>query len=500
MLGVILCSLPFYVSILPPLNDFSQHVLVARIISDYNDPLLRFSDYFTIEWRMAPTSLFYLLLVGLQKIFGQFWDARIYLTLWVAVTWFSVGYLAKVRGEDDPWIAPLVVLPLAFNWYVYGGTLPFLMTLPLFALAVAIWFGDWKPPVKIALLWILFVLLFGFHVVGAAAAAAAIVLGAIAKVLMDRGDWRQLIWAGLSVIPVPLLTGFYLFGRHAPKAKIEYSSLLSQVVDVVKFTCASLDDVAAALLLLWLGLLGLVTALRWRDLIAANPAIISAAVLAGLAIVMPGTLGSLWPAGPRLMPFAIVLLSVSVRWAELRRGVVTISCVVLLAGMSFFTTRHAIELDRGFRDFLSAVDIVQPGKRILPILIDPHEGSRWTAPYWFLISVYTVMRGGSNPYVFADPHVKTGASPLKYRHPIGYPFAFLYERNRGADDYRGVSDYYDYVLLWGTAPSIEAVLQSEMGRMHGQGKATLFARHELMPDKYKIDCPSDVFERGSDSE
>jgi len=484
VLGVVLCCLPFYVSIQPPLEDFSQHVLVARIISNYTDRMLRFSDYFTIEWHVAPTSLFYLLLVGLQKVVGPFWDARIYLTLWVAALWLSVAYLAKVRGHVDPWLTALVVMPLGFSWYVYAGFLPFLMTLPLFALAAAVWLSDRQLKAKISLLWILMFLLFGFHIVGAAAAAAAIVAGTFARVSIERGNLRQLMWACIAVTPVPLLTGVYLFGRQAPKAKIGYTGLVSQVVDVVKFTCATLDDVATGIMLLWLGLLGMVLVCRWRDLIGASSLFCSALFLICLGIAMPGTLGSLWPAGPRLLPFAIILLIASVRWTELGRASVVASCIALLTALSLASVRQVIELDRGFQDFLSGTAIIQPGKSILPILVDPRGGSRWIAPYWSLGSAYTVMRGGSNPYVFADPYIKTGASPLTYRRAIDdRQFAFLYDQTRSAADYKGVAASYDYVLLWGTSPAIAGVLEGEMVRIHSRGDAVLFARRELSWDQ-----------------
>jgi hypothetical protein len=480
IVGVVLCSLPFYVSILPPINDFSQHVLVARIINDYNDPLFRFSDYFVIEWHLAPAMLFYLVLAVMQKVFGYFWDARVYLTLWIIALWLSVWYLSKVRGNSNPWLPALLVLPLAFNWYVYGGALPFLMTIPLFTLTVAIWEGVWKPIVKISLMWILFLLLFGFHIVGAAAAAAVILIIATYQVFIEKKPFQQLTLAIISVLPAPALAGIYLFGGHAPNAKIEYGSFLTQVIDVIKFTSSSLDDLTAGLLLLWLALLGFIAVFRWRDLIGTGQMIVSIAFLLALSIAMPRTLGSLWPAGPRLIPFVIVLFCATVPWSKSHKLIVVTLSVLLIAGMSFTTVRHTIEIDKGYRDYLSAANIVQPGKSILPILVDPHESSKWTAPYWFLISAYTVMRGGANPYVFADPHVQTGASPLRYRRPSqDRKYAFLYDdiNNSQAVNYKGVSCCYDYILLWGVSPEIEAVLGNEMKKVHAQGKGTLFARN-----------------------
>jgi len=47
--GVALACLPYYAAAVPPMADLPAHVLVARIVADYSDAALRFSDYFTVE-------------------------------------------------------------------------------------------------------------------------------------------------------------------------------------------------------------------------------------------------------------------------------------------------------------------------------------------------------------------------------------------------------------------------------------------------------------------
>ena len=241
----------------------------------------------------------------------------------------------------------------------------------------------------------------------------------------------------------------------------------------------------AVLLLAWISILGFVAIIRWRDLFERRRLIASIAFffLLGLAIISPRSFGTLRPAGARLIPFAIVLLCVCLPWSKLRKPIVISTCVLLIAGMSFTTVRHTIKLDPGYKDYLSAVKIVQPGKSILPILVNPREGSKWTDPYWFLIAAYTVMKGGSNPYVFAKPHLITGGALLKYKQPNrDRKFSFLYDDNKNANasSYKGVSCCYDYVLLWGVSPEIEKVLEGEMVKVHVQGRAKLFARKDLM--------------------
>ena len=166
-------------SIRAPLADLPAHVLVARVLLNYGNPVLRFSEFFAVQRTAAPTSLFYAFLLPLQKFFGPIMDARVYLTIWVAGIWVGVAYLARVLGRRNPWNAALLALPLAFCGYAYQGYLPFLMGFPLFALAVAIWFNGWKPAFKLPARWIVLALLIGFHIVGAAAAGAAISIAAL---------------------------------------------------------------------------------------------------------------------------------------------------------------------------------------------------------------------------------------------------------------------------------------------------------------------------------
>jgi hypothetical protein len=481
VLAIVACVAPFHASFVPPLTDVSQHVLVARVLVAYREPALRFADYFGIGWGAAPGMLFYVLLSALQRLTAPFWDARLYLTLWVGLLALSVGCLAKVRGHRDPSLPALLVLPLAFCWYVYMGFLPFLMTLPLFAVTVACWLGNARPTVKIALVWTLLVGLFGFQVVGMAAAAATIAVDSAIRVFSGDARPSRLAWAAVAVVPVPLLLGAYLLGSHAPTVRVSYAGPLVNAIDTVKFTCSTLGNGATVLMLAWLLTLGALIALQLPALLREQrPFAAAAGVLIGLAILMPGELGALWPAGPRLLPYAIVLLAVCLRMPDrpTRRRLLVGGSLALLVGLSMLTIAKIRELRAGFEDFLAAARLVEPGRRFLPILVDPGEGSRWTAPYWSLGSAYTVLRGGFNPYVFASPYVRTGASPLYYRESTPRSYAFLYDRSRLSEDYRGVSRSYDYVLLWGDDPALARVLGEEMTVLSRRGRATLYGRRE----------------------
>lgn len=476
-LGIMLCVVPFFVTIVPPMTDVSQHILVAHVLTQFDEPSWRFDTYFDIGWSFFPGILAYGLLALLQTIAGPLAAAKLYLTLFAVLTYVSVRTLAQVRGSSNFETAALAILPLAFCWYVYMGFLPFVMTLPLFALGIAAWSTSWNPAKRILAVWFLLLLSFGFHIVGAAALAAVIGVQSLSAVLLRKARPAELLWAVLATSLLPILLLSYLSATDSPAITLNYSGPVSIFIDLIKFTVSTLSTGATLLLCLWLVALLACAIVAARRAQIDTALVIGATVLLGIACIVPVDLGALWPAGPRLLPFALILLSVALPWNVLPR-VVPVASIVLLAGLSGFTAVHAHGLSSQYEDFLSGTTRIENGKRLLPIIGDPHAGSRWVDPFWSIASLYTVERGGANPYVFAIPYVKTAASPLRYRDYGQFSHAFLYQSNVAAERYVGVSDNYDYVLLWGTAPDIERVVAAEMDSVWRKGELALYTRRE----------------------
>jgi hypothetical protein len=485
VIAVALGALPFWVTIVPPLDDMPAHILVARILSEYQDPDLRFAEYFSIEWALAPTSLFYVVMAGLQRIVGPVMDARIYLTVFVAGMWLSVSWLARVLGASPPWLTALMTMPIVFCWYVYNGFLPFLMSLPLFVASIAAWYSDWRASIKLPLLWILLACLFGFHIVGAAAAGAVITTAACIQYWCHGRQAATLGRAFLALTPLIAMTAVYLLGQSQPRVRPVYSDPVAQVVDAAKFTVATLDEFAALLLALWLITFGLVLLWRWRDIVVVPHVTGPALLLLFLAVAMPQSMGALWPAGPRLLPFALVMLFSTIRWSALPRSAAS-SGLALMVGLSALTVRQAMQFDQGYRDTLAAANEIRTGMRVLTI-IDSQRGPRWTMPYRHLGALVTTFRGGSNPFVFAAPTILTGATPLRYRQDSdAVAYAFPPDQRRSPLEYAGVSGSYDYVLLLGSPHGVAEVLEQEMTKVSVSGLATVYARADGDDDPGRI--------------
>ena len=475
-IAVLLCVAPFFVLPIPPMSDLSDHVLVARILAQYHNPTLGFDKYFSVHWELHSGIATYALLSAMQSVASPFVGARVYLVTWVVALWASVYFLARCCGSKAPWAAALAALPLTFGWYVYTGLLPFIATIPLFALIVGFWNAEIPSRIKIPLVACFLCVSFLFHVVGAGAAVVALCVSYICTRFTGDahpGKWWHL---ALSIAPVTLLTVNFLYGSHRPHAVVHWTSPLANIKPCISFTVGALSTVAAILLLLWL--LGLAAALLVRGRLwsrSSHVLVVPALVLAGIACVLPVTFGSLWPAGPRLLPFALLLLIAAVAWEAIQVRLLVSGMLALIVGLSASTSFKAAALRSDFDDFLSGREFVTSGARLLPILVNPNEGSHWVQPFWSLASAYTITSGGENPYVFADPFVQTAASPLRYRAPeTTRQFASLLGKPMEPAEYRGVSRSYDYVLVWGLWPQLEAVLADEMTLLHRQGRLVIY--------------------------
>jgi len=477
-MGILLCAVPFFVLPIPPLTDLPDHLLVARILAEQHSTVLGFDRYFDVDWEFHPGTATYVLLAAMQTFASPFAAAKLYLLVWVAALWASVYFLARSCGSRAPCSAALAALPLAFTFYVYRGFLPFITTIPLFALIVGFWHAKFSPLVKVPLVAFSLCILFLFHVVGAGAAVVTLCvsyIGAAYNGDIHSAKWWQL---ALSIAPVALLTLSFLYGSHEPHAMVHWTNPIANIRSCIGFTVGTLSTVASMLVAIWLfGLVAILVVTRKLCSPSSRLLVIPALVLTAIACVLPVDMGNLWPAGPRLLPFALVILVVAVAWEAISARLVVVGTLALIVGLSASTSFKAATLRSDFADFLSGRPFVTPGARLLPILVDPNEGSDLIQPFWYLASAYTIARGGENPYVFADPFVHTAASPLRYRDPgIVGRFAFLFRKQVQPDEYRGVSRAYDFVLVWGLSPQLEAILREEMRLLHRQGKLAIYGQ------------------------
>jgi hypothetical protein len=476
VLAAALSTIPIFASVIPAMTDVSSHVLVARILNEYDNRTLGFAEHFVVDWKMAPTALFYLVLEQLQTLTGPYTDARIFLVAWTLGLALATWALARVSGNEHPWLSAILAAPLGFSWFVWMGFLPYIATFPIFAATVAAWIGIRHPVARILVAWLMLALLFGFHVVGMCAAMAAI--GGLTLARQIRGaatftDWLQ---AGLAILPCFLLLALYLGGSDSPAAAIQYRSALDQLIGLFRYTLASLTRTGSYLLAAW-GLAVLagasVMAIARRQL----PDTVAVAVmLLAIGLVVPTDLGALWPAGPRLFPYALLLLVSALHFPNRLALPVALAGLAWVAAMTYVTTDRVRKIDRDYREYQAAVASIRPGSRILPVFSGVADGPDLTWPYMALVSFATIQHGGVNPYVFAKPYIFTNATPLSYRQELGREARILFDPEKDPATLASSSAAYDFLLLWRPSTRIIDSITPALCKSYQSANVTVLQR------------------------
>jgi hypothetical protein len=370
-------------------------------------------------------------------------------------------------------------LPLCLSGLVYMGFLPFVLTFPLYALLLGVWLGREGSMLRTALAAALLVALFICHVVGA-------VIGSLAIFVLSLVDW----WRGPRGLPAlvrdlaalaPVACGvlwFLLLSDHPSDLHARFHGPVDAVKAFFGYNLSTLSATATAANAL--GLVALsgaaVASIRRGD--ADERLVLTTLVLIAVGLIAPISVGILWPAGPRIFPFAYLtgLALVHPRVRGVRVFAAIVGAVVLLDAA--LIGYRSLEIDRDYARFLSGTEMVSRGSRILPIIDTTFDRAGPILPFWSVGSLYTTLRGGSHPYVFARPHWKTGGDAIRYLDYGAYTHAFLYEDGVTPDRYRGAAGSYDFVLVWGGDRGLDDVLGSEFRGVFEEGPLRIYGPAE----------------------
>jgi len=466
---------PFVAVAIPPMTDLPQHVLVGQILLHLDDPVLRFGETFAREGGFRPLLAPHLLLAGLQSFAGPMGGAKLYLALFVVLTWLATWALLAAVRAPRPKLLACGALPLCLSGLVYMGFLPFVMSFPLYALLLAVWLRQPPSWLRTALGALLLLLLFVCHLVGAVVGAFAIFVIAAADATRSRAGWPALARDLVALVPVGgAVLWFVVLQDHPSDLHLRFYGPLGAVKALLSYNVRTLSDLASALNAL--GLLALAAGV-WTSLRAGRTdgrLLLLTLALVFLGVAAPIAVGILWPAAPRLFPFAyltaLALLHPGPRGQRVFAALVS-AIVVLEAGALVERSRA---IDRDYARFLSGASALAPGSRMLPVIDTLYDRSGAILPFWSAGSLYTVERGGSHPYVFARPHWKTGGDVLHYRDYTPFTHAFLYEEGVAPERYRGAAANYDYVVVWNPAPGLDAVLAEEFELSHADGPLRVY--------------------------
>lgn len=476
--------LPFWAGRFLPFLDLPQHLALSRIIHDYADPTLRYSDYYLVDGRITPYWGYYAAMNVLQTFFSLELANRLLFTAYAAGLPLAAGYLLASLGRDWRWA--VFTLPLVWNTNLFYGFTSFVCSLPLFLLALGLaarQLSQAAPSSALSgRLAAACALVYLFH------AQSYLLLGLCVLVLFAI-HWRSVRWAASRTVPYLLSLALFApwFWRSfvRPEAKplevshtvrhLNYGSLgglnlsfepkadvLAKIPErlVGAYNDGSdwrvggllLAAFAAAWLVAGLSLPkgGLRAALRERagELLCL--------VLFASYLFAPMEAAGQWYINPRHLVFAALLAPAFL--VAPARGFRTAALALALA-VGLYASMNARSKVIAFQDqvgpFAEVLEKIEPGKRVANLMFDNGAGgpSRWW-PFVHFACYAQALKGGDVSFSFAGlPSI-----PVAYRPGMQAPHP--YEWSPQDFDFATMGASYDYFLargsLWGRAESIRS--------------------------------------------
>jgi hypothetical protein len=457
---------PFLIPAILVCNDLYKHLMVAKVIADYADPLLKYSAWYQIHLRPVPTIFGDLLLAGLVKVADPLIAAKLYYVAFAAGLWFAGIFYVKRAGL--PWFGAILLLPLMHTTLVFLGLLPFIATIALYPLLLGVLIEKNGSRAQTGLsVGVILLVLYGFHPMGAAVGALTVMFYAANTKTKRRR--RHLLAA---IVPTALIMLYNESGNSRHGALLRFRNVPGQVREFFAFNIWTLARPAGWLFMaLIVVFVALAIRQAWQRTAAHPRLLLLAALLVAIGLVLPYQIGGEVTVGARTFPYAVIAAVGGLTWnSKLLRQSIAVVCV-FLAASSILNTQRSLALQPLYREFLSGMPIVKPGSKILPIIADLQlGGNQYIQPFVGVEDIYNIYRGGTNPYVFAAPFLTNGATLLSSSHPFTYTSKFA----APVTDYRGVSRDYDYIVCWGR-PEAEAAVASDARPVFQNGPLTIYA-------------------------
>jgi hypothetical protein len=443
----LLSVLPLWAVERPPIQDLPQHLAAVRVLHDYADPGLRFSEFFDVALSRTQYLTYYLAVHLLAYPFGVVLANKLLLSAAMIGTPYAMRALLAAAGRDER--GSLFVFPLTYNAHLVLGFLNFVTAIPL-ALAIVIFYTHVVP--------------FGLFALGAVMLAIDQSWRASLSRLLTLlpAAIAAVVWAGSSPAgqSVLMAAGVTPATARGPQYQAWGEALRAAPDWLTDVLHSHSDD---RRLVLWgvLVLCTLVVSVRsgqthpehaddaLRERLARRVALLCPiAVLA--YFIAPASYDWIWPINARFpllaALFAIVILpsSRSIAQAAIYAGVAAMSLVGfvdVLDAFRRFERREVLALGE-------AIESIPRGSKVAGLIYDRQSKIVKFSPFIHAAAWYQVERGGAVMFTFADFPQSPVVFKADNRPPRVPPrWEWLPQNvNLGRD-----LDWYDYVLVRGSS-------------------------------------------------
>jgi hypothetical protein len=321
-----------------------------------------------------------------------------------------------------------------------------------------------------------------FHIIGGAVLAFSLCfLSFISLLYRGRTYLRDFLLDAAACLPVLLCIVLFSNKEEGPGFVMRFYGPLSALKACITYTFGSFSDVVLMLLLsgffmFWVvAISSLYREKRWIEYCPRFALGVLSVMLMVISVLSPIEIGIFWPAGPRVLPYALLTMLPLAVWNSFGLRIVRILLPVIVLSSSVLILSHELRLQDEYEEFLSGMPYVEQGSKYLPIVPWKARSGERIEPFWSIESAYAVYRGGAHPYVFAAPYWKTGSAPLSYRDYASFPEANKYGDFSDPDRYSDFRRYYDHVILWLASPALKSKIGAQMRLVYSTGRLDIFS-------------------------
>jgi hypothetical protein len=456
------CALPFWSGRYLPLLDLPQHLGLAAVIARHGDPATLFARTYSVDPQVTPYWAYYGAMWLLTRVLALETANRLVFTAYAVGIPLAAAFLLASFGRDRRWA--VLVIPLVFGTNLFFGFATFLVSVPLFLLALGLSERYLSAPCwrGAAVLAALAVLVFLAH------AQTFLLLGlcVLALACVHVRSWRGLVAAGAPFLPSLVL--FATWGRrsflqahsgvegHTPQhtaygtlgnlgAVYEpWRTVLGKMPERLLGSFGDGSDARIGLLMLALFLVALLAEGLRRPRRPSRCDLLFAALLA-VYLFTPMEIAGQWYLNARYLVFAalaapLLLAEPASGW----RGALVGAAAVVALVACFNASAKVRAFQRQVGDFDRIAAQLPPGGRVLGLPFDTGAGGPvrlWPFLHWACWE--QILAGGDVGFSFAGlPSI-----PVRYRPGMQAPHP--YEWRPDTFDWASMGRHYDAFLVSG---------------------------------------------------
>ena len=460
-LVAIFATAPAWIVRHPPLQDLPFHLATIRVIHDFNDPNLHFSDFYNLEIFKTAYVGYYLVASFFAYFLGSYKANILMMCLYLGGTPLAIRELLIALKKDERLC--LFAIPLGVNVMFTYGLLPFVIGFPVMFLGMAYAARDIEKPTRRTgiILGVLGVVCFFAHVL------PFFLFGVVYALFFPWETPRKWVRAALPAIPSVILAAWWFFGSAAGKAAetkhgqggglfasppldVSFSQILQWSTNV--FSDQSDEKWLLVLVIVAIVALGFSQGERDQSSPLSRRYFIVVLVCIGGFVSLADHLGDVWLLAQRFpvpgLLCAIPLLRMP--RAPTRRIIATLGLLYACYGSVINTCQHFIKFElEDVGDFDEAIASMAPGKKVCGLIYDKGSSVVPNAVFLHFVSYYQAEKGGLVMFSYAGfPHWPFTYKPDQFPPP-GKMARLRWEWTPEQTPINEIYPYYDYVLVRG---------------------------------------------------